>query len=78
MDVFNPSLGGLLRGSLPRLKLVRIMLETSNLTGKYTPFSAKALLILLISAFFCKYQRFFSKNSTFTQSNSVTAVLEIF
>ena len=54
------------------------MLETSNLTGKYTPFSAKALLILLISAFFCKYQRFFSKNSTFTQSNSVTAVLEIF
>ena len=35
-------------------------------------------LILMISAFFCKKSEFFVKNSTFTQSNSMKAVLEIF
>ena len=77
-------------GKLPRppllcLKFVRIMLETWNLARKYehmysfrnVSLSTKALLILLMSAFFAKNQRFFGQNSTFTQSNSVRAVLEI-
>ena len=45
--IFNPDLGGLFRGSFvvgeegggkitPCLKLVRVMLETSNLARKYT------------------------------------------
>ena len=38
----------------------------------------KALLILLMSAFICKKSTFFGKDSTFTQSNSVRAMLEIF
>ena len=42
-----------------------------------TPVSIKILLILLISAFFEKNQHFLVKNSTFTQSNSVRAVLVI-
>ena len=100
---FNPNLGGLFRGSfwggrgrgvvkitplpIPYLKLVRIMLKTSNLARKYTrtyvvseniPFSIKALLILLMSAFFFKKAAFSSQNSTFTQSNSVRVVPEIF
>ena len=62
------------------------MLETSNLARKYThmnevsdiPFSTKVVLILLMSAFFCKKSAFFGKNSTFTQSNIVRAILEIF
>ena len=62
------------------------MLETSNLARKYTPtcsfrnipFSAQAPLILLMSAFFAKNQRFLFKKSTFTQRNSMRAVLEIF
>ena len=41
-------------------------------------FSTKALLILLMSVFFCQKSTFFGKNNTFTQSNSVRAVLEIF
>ena len=59
------------------LKLVRITLETCHLVGKYTrvckfrKISIKTPLILLISAFFVK-------NSTFTQSNNMRAVLEIF
>ena len=62
----NPNLGGVFRGSFwgggggGGVKLlVRIMLETSNLIGKYThvvseniAFSTKASLILLMSAFF--------------------------
>ena len=46
--------------------------------SEYIPFSTKALLILLMSAIFAKNQRFFGQNSTFTQSNSVSDVLEIF
>ena len=61
------------------------MLETWDLVRKYTyyvvseniPFGTKTLLILLISTFFCKKSAFFGKNSTFTQSNIVRAVLEI-
>ena len=60
----------------PCLKLVRIMLETWNLVRKYIHICSfrkytKALLSLLMSAFF-------GKNSIFTQSNSVRAVLKIF
>ena len=44
----------------------------------YLPFSTKALLILLMLAFFLQKSAFFGKNSTFTRSNSVRAVLEIF
>ena len=43
------------------------------------PFSTKALLILLMLAFlFLQKSAFFDRNSPFTQSNSVRAVLEIF
>ena len=38
----------------------------------------RAFLILLMPAFFCKKSAFSGKNSTFTQSNSVRAVLKIF
>ena len=71
------------RGIPPCLKLVRAMLETWNLAQKDTrtylvleniPFTNKALSIFLMSAFFCKKSAFFfGQNSTFTQSNSVTA-----
>ena len=66
------------------LKLGRIMLETLRITAntyvvsENMPVSFKALLILLISAFFCKKSVFFGQDSTFTQSNSVRAVTEIF
>ena len=70
----------------PCLKLVRTMLETLNfhvsthtyVVSENIPFSAKAFLILLMSAFFFKKSVFFGKNSIFTQSNSVRAVLMIF
>ena len=42
------------------------------------PFSAKVCLILLISAGFLEKISIFKKNGTFTQGNSVIAVLEIF
>ena len=38
----------------------------------------KTLLILLVSAFFCKKSVFFGQNNTFTQSNCVKAMIEIF
>ena len=41
-------------------------------------FSTKAPLILLMSAFLVKIQHFFGDNTTFIQSNSARAVLEIF
>ena len=76
---FNPNLGGFFRGlilcfgggggiTFPRLclKLVRIMLETSNwhlstqtyLGSENIPFSTKLLIILLMSAFFAKIRLF--------------------
>ena len=62
------------------------MLETWNLVRKYThifSFSKYTFQYLdpLNSAdvsIFCKKSAFFGNNSTFTQSNSVRAVLEIF
>ena len=62
------------------------MLETSHLARKYTliftfrkcTFQYLTPLILLMSAFFCKLVAFFVPESTFTQSNSVRAGLEIF
>ena len=55
------------------------MLENSNTyaVSENILFSTKALLILLMSAFLCK-KSFVGKNSTFTQSNNVRAMLEIF
>ena len=55
------------------LKHVKIMLEFSNLTRKYTyflkiTFNNKAFLILLMSVFFYKF-------STFNHRNNVRAVL---
>ena len=65
------------------LKLIKTMLETSNLAHKYihvasenAPFSNKAFLILL--TYFAKKSLFFGQNTTFTQSNSVRVALEIF
>ena len=76
-----------MKGNAQRgLKLVRIMLETSNLASKYAhicsfrkyTFHYQGPLDLLMSAFFSKKSAFFDQNKTFTQSNSVRAVLEIF
>ena len=70
-----------------RLKLVRFMLETCNLVRKYTYICSFRKYTIQyqdfpnfadVSIFLQKNPAFFSKNSTFTQSNSVTAVLEIF
>ena len=66
------------------VKLVAVMQQLKILVRKYTHmrsfrkynFFIKALLSLLMSAFFAIYQHFFGKNSTFTQSNSVRAVLK--
>ena len=66
------------------LKLVGIMLETWHVsTDTYVvseniAFISKTLLILLMSAFFLPKISVFGQNSTFTQSNSVRAVFEIF
>ena len=68
------------------LKLVRIILETSNYARKYIliySFRKYTLYYLgpLNSAdvsIFCKKLAFFIQRSTFTQGNSMRAVLEIF
>ena len=61
------------------LKVVRIMLGTWNLIRKYTHiYFQKIYLLVNILSFFCKNSAFSGKNSTFTQSNSVRAVLKIF
>ena len=76
--------GGLKSTPHPRspatcLKLVRVTLEThSCVVSENIPFSIKVLLILPMSTFFCKKIACFSQNSTFTQSNSVRAVLKDF
>ena len=49
-----------------------------NVVPENIPFSAKELLIFLMSEFLCKKSAFFGQNSTVTQSNSVRLVLEIF
>ena len=58
----------------PCIKLV----TDPYLSSKCMSFSTKALLILLMSAFFCKKSAIFGQNSTFTLCNSVRAVLKIF
>ena len=71
----------------PCLKPVRIMLETSNLacqdalicnSRKYTFKCLGPLNFADVSIFFLKKLAFFAKKSTFMQSNSVRAALEIF
>ena len=71
----------------PRLKLVRIILETWNLVRKFTPicsfrkytFQCQGPLHFVdVGIFLQKISIFFGKNGTFTQSNSVTDVYEIF
>ena len=62
------------------------MLETLKLVlsihayviSEYTAFNTETPITLLISTFLCKKSESFGKNSTFTQSNSMRAVLEIF
>ena len=70
----------------PCLKLVRFMLETWNLVRKYTHICSLRKYTFLYQdsynfadvSIFCKNPAFFIKNSTFTQSNSMKAVLETF
>ena len=69
-----------------RLKLVIILREIqlwhvsthTCVVSENISFNTRTLLILLMSAFFCKKSSFFGQSSTFTQSNSVRVVLEIF
>ena len=73
---FNPNLVGLFRGSFwggRGLEMWYVSTHTFN-SRKYT-FSTKNTLIFLISAFFLQKIIIFGKNSTYTQSNSMTAVL---
>ena len=49
-----------------------------HLFSENIPFGTKAVLILLMSAFFAKKSAFFRKNRTFTQSNSVKDILVVF
>ena len=71
----------------PRLKLVRILLETGNLVRKFThicsfrkhTFQYQGLLNFAdVSIFFRKKSAFCGKNGTFTQSNSVRVVQKKF
>ena len=70
----------------PCQKPVRIMLETSNLARKYKPicsfrkytFQCLGPLNFADVSIFCKKLAFFVQKSSFIQSNSVRAVLEIF
>ena len=70
----------------PCLKSVKITLETSNLARKYKhicsfrkyTFQYQGPLNFADVSIFCKKSAFFGKNSTFTQSKSVRAVLDIF
>ena len=48
------------------------------LVSENVPFTTKTPLILLMSAFILQKIAFLVKSSTFTQSNSIRAVLEIF
>ena len=71
---------------LKKVKLVRTVLETCKTVRNYKhmlsfrkmTFSTKTPLILLMSAFFCKIQHFFGKNSTSTQIDRMKTVLEMF
>ena len=74
----NPNLGGLFRGLFwGEGKFGKEIWENLVLSENIS-FSTKARLILLMPAFFYKESAVFGKYSTFTQGNSVRAVLEIF
>ena len=68
------------------LKFVRIVLETWKLGRNYTPISSFRIytssyqgpLNFANVSIFCKISAFFEQNSTFTQSDSVRAVLGTF
>ena len=70
----------------PFLKLVRIIIETWNFVRKYThifsfrkyTFQYQVPLNSADVSMFCKKLVFFGKNGTFTQSNSVRVVSDIF
>ena len=78
---FKPNLGGIFRGSFcgggakitPCLKLVSIILETWNLVPTYT--STKTPFIFADVSTLQKTQ-FFGKNSFYTQSSNMRAVLD--
>ena len=72
-----PTLGGLFRGSFWKLQIWHVRTHT-YIVLENIPFSTKVLLILLMSVYFCKKSVFSGNNSTYTQSNIVRAVLEIF
>ena len=96
----NPNLGGFFRDllwgggsggdggnySFTCLKLVRIMLETSNLARKYMhicsfrkhTFWFQAPLNFTDATMFLQKLAFFGQNITFTQSNSVRVMLAVF
>ena len=59
------------------LKLFRIILETWNLVRKYTHTCSFRKYVFWCRHFFQKISNF-GKNGSFTQSNSVRALLEIF
>ena len=89
---FEVGRGGTTPPPPPRLKVVRIMLESWNLARNYTAicsfrkytFQYQGLLNFPDVTIFFQNSAFFGQNSTFgqystfTQSNSVRAVLEIF
>ena len=60
------------------LKLVRIMLEIWNLVGTYTHICSFRKKYLLVPRPLNFADGSFGKNSTFTQGNSIRAVLDIF
>ena len=70
----------------PCLKLVRIMLETLNLTRKYThicssreyTFSTKVSLILLMSAFFGKKSAVFAQKYIYSKQYCESCVRDFF
>ena len=89
----NPNLGRLFRslfssggGGNFTLNLLELCLNLkiwyvstqTYVVSENIPFSTKTPFIFLMSTFFCKKSAFFVKNSTFPQSISMKAVLEIF
>ena len=61
----------------PPMNLTRTYISTHTyVVSENIPLSTKAILILMMSAFFCKKSPSFGKNST--HSNIVRAVLKIF
>ena len=83
MKFINSNLGGLFRCSnvLELCYKLEIWYVSTHIyvVSENIPFSTNNPLILLVLAFFfAKNQHFLVKNSTFTQNNSMRAVLEVF